>query len=66
VAVRLFLMAEGVDLLEQEVDLGGAVVSACSRTVIARGVATDRQHVDYASQHQLARIVAGCDRFVSL
>lgn len=70
IAVRLFLMADGVDLLEGEeardLDEPGVAVSSCSQTVIARGLPTGHPHVDYASQHRLARIVAGSDRFVSL
>jgi sulfur relay (sulfurtransferase) complex TusBCD TusD component (DsrE family) len=70
IAVRLFLMADGVDLLGEEgareLAEPGVAVSACSQTVIARGLPTGHPHVDYASQHRLARIVAGSDRFVSL
>ena len=70
VAVRLFLMSDGAELLsEGSADRAareGVAVSACSRTVLARGLPTDRPGVDYASQHVLARIVATSDRFVSL
>ena len=70
VEVRLFLMSDGAELLaggaDDELAREGVTLSACSRTVLARGLPTDRPGVDYASQHVLARIVAGSDRFVSL
>jgi sulfur relay (sulfurtransferase) complex TusBCD TusD component (DsrE family) len=69
VRIALFLMAEGADLLESPVvheltDLG-VQVSVCTRSVTERGLPTDLEHVDYASQFQLGRLVANADHFVS-
>ena len=70
VRVALFLMAEGADLLRSPVvreltDLG-VRVSVCTQSVTERGLPRDLDHVDYASQFQLGRLVATADRFVAL
>ncbi len=70
VRVVLFLMAGGADLLLSPVvreltDLG-VQVSVCTQSVTERGFPRDLDHVDYASQFQLGRLVATADRFVAL
>ena len=67
--VRLFLMAEGADLLASDeifaLDRPGITVSACTQSVISRKLPMDIPFIDYASQFQLARIVTTSGRFVS-
>ena len=70
VRVAVLLMTEGADLLLSPVvreltDLG-VRVSVCSQSVTERGLPRDLDHVDYASQFQLGRLVATADRFVAL
>ena len=69
--VEIFLMDEGADLLRSpEVGLGLAGpetrVAVCTQTAVNRDLPLDLPGIDYASQFQLARSVAGCDRFLSL
>ena len=68
--VRLFLMAEGAELLGTEL-VGeltalGVTVSVCTQSVTERELPLDLDEVDYASQFQLGRLVATADRFLSL
>ena len=65
--IRVMFATEAIptQVASYEVVERGGLVAACSRTVLARGLPTDRAGVDYASQHALARTVALCDRFVS-
>ena len=70
VRVVLFLMAQGADLLRsplvRELTDLGVRISVCTQSVTERGLPTDLDHVDYASQFQLGRLVATADRFVAL
>jgi sulfur relay (sulfurtransferase) complex TusBCD TusD component (DsrE family) len=70
ISTRVFLMDEGAHLLAvggaSEFRQPGVRVSACTQTVLERDLPTDVAEVDYASQFQLARIVASANRFVSL
>ena len=70
VHVAVFLMAQGADLLRsplvRELTDLGVRVSVCTQSVTERGLPMDLDHVDYASQFQLGRLVATADRFVAL
>jgi hypothetical protein len=70
IAIAVFLMAEGADLLRSPLVSGwvalGARISVCTQSVTERGLPDDLDTVDYASQFQLGRLVATADRFLSL
>ncbi len=67
--VDLFLTGEGADLLNSpraaELAVLGVRVSVCTQSAIERGLPLDLDHVNYASQVQLGRLVAEAARFVS-
>ncbi len=76
--VALFLMDDGVYHIVKKHKLGISeklknllagqmTVSVCSQSLEKRGVSEESciAGVDWASQHELARILAGSDRFLS-
>ena len=67
--VELFLMGEGAELVSAaettELSELGVRVFVCTRSVTERDLPLDLDHIDYAGQFQLGRMVDRVDRFVS-
>jgi len=67
--VDLFLMAEGVDLLDGDgavrLERDGIRPAVCTQSVLDRRGPKGLGFVDYAGQAVLARMVARADRFVA-